>query len=315
MSAPIYIDPLQDGAADPTVIRNRATGAWWMFYTNRRARLGTPGFGWIHGSPIGVATSPDGIAWTYRGTVAGLDDPADPGLNTHWAPEVVYAEGAYHMFLSYIPGAPESFAGYTRHIVHFTSADLERWTRHGVVPLSSNFVIDGCIARCPDGLYRLWYKDEADGASTHVSSSRDLFDWSDEGTVIPGRPDGFPHEGPNVFELGGHAWMIVDEWHGQGVFRSSDMRQWQRQGRILEAAGAEPMDRRFARHADVVVTGLSEAALYYFTHPEWDELNKPDPLTEADRRTVIHVARLWVEGGVLKADRDTGPISLAGAVG
>jgi hypothetical protein len=47
-----------------------------MFYTNRRARHGGTGLGWIHGSPIGVATSPYGIAWTYRGTVEGLDDPA-----------------------------------------------------------------------------------------------------------------------------------------------------------------------------------------------------------------------------------------------
>jgi len=45
------------------------------------------------------------------------------------------------------------------------------------------------------------------------------------------------------------------------------------------------------------------------------QLHKPDPLTDADRRTVVHVARLWVEDGVLRADRDTGPISLAGAVG
>ena len=93
MSAPIYVDPTHDGAADPALIRNRATGDWWMFYTNRRSKLGGDGLEWIHGTPIGVATSPDGIAWTYRGEVQGLDDPDHPGLNTHWAPEVIWAEG------------------------------------------------------------------------------------------------------------------------------------------------------------------------------------------------------------------------------
>ena len=86
MSTPVFVAPILDGAADPTVIWHAERREWWMFYTNRRARHDGPGVGWIHGSPIGVATPPDGRAWTYRGTVAGLDDPADPGLNTHRRP-------------------------------------------------------------------------------------------------------------------------------------------------------------------------------------------------------------------------------------
>lgn len=316
MSAPIFIDPIQDGAADPTVIRNRATGEWWMFYTNRRARLGGDGAGWIHGSPIGVATSVDGLSWSYKGTVAGLDDPAHPGLNTHWAPEVIYAEGQYHMWLTYIPGAPDDFTqNHTRNIFHFTSPDLESWTRQETLRLNSDHVIDACVFRCPDGLFRLWYKDEADGSSTYAVSSTDLVHWTDEGKVIPGRPDGLPHEGPNVFALGGRIWLIVDEWHGQGVFVSDDARTWTRQGVFLGEPGSDAMDRRFARHADVVPIGPDTAALFYFTHPQWDEAAKPVPVTGDERRTVIHVARVWVEDGVLKADRNTGPISLEGASG
>lgn len=314
MSAPIFVDPVQDGAADPTVIRNRQTGEWWMFYTNRRAHLGGAGAGWIHGSPIGVATSADGLSWRYRGTVDGLDDPADAGLNTHWAPEVIFAGDQYHMWLTYIPGAPEDFTQHhTRHIFHFTSPNLVDWTRRERLALSSDHVIDACVFRCPDGLYRLWYKDEADGSSTHVASGTDLFTWRDEGTVIAGAPNGLPHEGPNVFALGGKIWMIVDEWHGQGVFFSDDARNWVRQGVILAEPGADAMDRSFARHADVVVTGPDSAALYYFTHPQWDEAAKPVPETSQERRTVIHVARLWVKDGMLKADRDVGPVSLASA--
>ena len=310
MSRPIFADPVLDGAADPTVIHRRGTDEWWMFYTNRRARLGGDGFGWIHGSPISVAVSRDGArTWTYRGTVVGLDDPADPGLNTHWAPEVIWGLGEYHMYLTYISGAPTGFERAERRIVHFTSPDLESWTRRGPVPQTSPNMIDAAVARCPDGKWRLWYKDEADGSSTWSLTSADLYDWSLEGRVIPGQPEGNPHEGPNVFELGGWWWLIVDEWRGQAVYRSTDARHWARQGLILDRPGADPDDRRFARHADVVTQG-DWAALFYFTHPHWAEAETPAPLTADERRTVIHVARLWVEDGVLQGDRDVDGVSL-----
>ncbi len=309
MSAPIFIDPVQDGAADPTVIRNRESGDWWMFYTNRRAHLDTPGKGWINGSPIGVATSSDGLAWTYRCTVEGLDPPEDTGLNTHWAPEVVFARGEYHMYLTYFPGAPDTTQGVARTITHFTSPDLEHWTRRAVLPLQKPNVIDACVALSPDGLYRMWYKDEADGSSTWSATSSDLYRWQIEEKVIPGAPGAPPHEGPNVFTLGGDHWLITDEWHGLAVHRSPDMRQWTRQGLILDRPGRDSLDRSFARHADVVVSG-EEGALFYFTHPEWDEAAKPVPESGRERRTTVHVARLWVEDGVLLADRDVDGVRL-----
>ena len=187
MSAPIFIDPVQDGAADPTVIRNRETGDWWMFYTNRRAHLDTRGWGWIQGSPIGTATSPDGLDWTYRGIVEGLDRPEDPGLNTHWAPEVIFARGEYHMYLTYFPGAPETVHGVERAITHFTSPDLVGWTRQSVLPLQKPNVIDACVALAPDGLYRMWYKDEADGSCTWAATSTDLYDLAGGGEGDPRR--------------------------------------------------------------------------------------------------------------------------------
>lgn len=303
MSKPIFVDPVLDGAADPTVIWNRERGEWWMFYTNRRAHFDGSGVAWIHGSPIGVANSPDGWTWTYRGNVAGLDAPGDSGLNTQWAPEVIFAEGEYHMFLTYFPGAPESFLNVARNIVHLTSPDLESWTRREVLALTSHRVIDAAVALCPDGLYRLWYKDEEHGSGTFAATSATLFDWQVEGVVIPGKPEGNPHEGPNVFELGGFFWMIVDEWRGQAVYRSTDARAWTRQGLILGEPGADAEDKRFARHADVVVQD-GWAALYYFTHPGWDEAAKSAPVTGAERRTVIHAARLTVADGVLLAERD-----------
>ena len=307
MSRPIYGDPVHDGAADPTVIHRAGTDEWWMFYTNRRADLGGEGFGWIHGSAIGTAVSRDGgLTWTYRGTVAGLDAPEHPGLNTHWAPEVIRAEGAYHMFLTYMPGASDSAAEADRRIVQFTSPDLESWTRVGELPRTSRNVIDAAVARCPDGLYRLWYKDEGKGSATYALTSPDLRDWRLEGEIIPGAPDAPPHEGPNVFALGGWWWMITDEWRGLAVYRSDDARAWQRQGLILGDPGSHPADRRFARHADVVPQG-DHAALYYFTHPDWAERETPVPVDFRERRTVIHLARIAVEDGRLIASRDVEP--------
>jgi hypothetical protein len=311
VSAPIYADPILDGAADPTVIRKQGTDEWWMFYTVRRANHDGPGVQWVHGSPIGVAVSTDGGAsWIYRGTVAGLDDPRDPGLNTHWAPEVIWAAGEYHMYLSYLTGTPSQWPGHERNIVHFTSPDLENWTRAGILELSSRYVIDASVALCPDGLYRMWYKDEGHGSATYVASSSDLYRWRVEGEAIPGeKSGGVGHEGPNVFVLGGTSWMIVDEWRGQGVFHSTDALHWTRQGIILDKPGRDPLDQQIARHAQVVVQG-DWAALFYFTHPHWDGEHTIETNHAAQRRTVIHWARLSVENGVFICDRDPGPLRL-----
>ena len=53
--APLFRDPVYDGAADPVVIFNRETKEWWMFYTNRRAILAGPLYSYVHGTDIGIA--------------------------------------------------------------------------------------------------------------------------------------------------------------------------------------------------------------------------------------------------------------------
>ena len=78
---------------------------------------------------------------------------------------------------------------------------------------------------------------------------------------------------------------------------------------MLDDPGTHPEDRRFARHADVVVVG-DVAALFYFTHPGWAETETDVPLTHGERRTVVHVARLTVQNGTLVAERDVEPFAL-----
>lgn len=299
ISAPLYRDPIFDGAADPVLIFNRAERSWWMVYTARRA-VGPelPGTQWIHGTDLGVASSTDGGAsWTYRGVIEGLD--LEWGRHTYWAPEIVDDGERYHMYVSVIRGVPDTWVGHERHIRHYTSADLLNWQYESTLELSSNFVIDACVARLPDGEgWRMWFKDEADGSSTWCADSSDLYSWRPGHRVV----DHLPHEGPNVFALGGYWWMIIDEWRGQRVLRSTDLQVWEVQGLILDQPGVRPDDATIGLHADVVPTGPDQATIFYFTHPERIGTGHPD--SYHTRRTSIQVARLTVQDGTLVCDRD-----------
>ena len=303
MSAPIYRDALWEGASDPVLVDREGTGEWWMFYTQRRALLEGDGVEWVHGSRIAVAVSLDrGATWRYRGVVEGLDPVGAEGLNTHWAPEIVRFDGGYHMYLSWIAGTPHEWAGHERHIVHFVSDDLESWTRVGRIDLGSDLVIDAAVARTPDGMLRMWFKDEAAGSTTWSAVSPDGYAWRREQLVVGGRP----HEGPNVFELGGWWWLIVDEWRGQGVYRGRDGVHWERRpGLLLAAPGAHPRDRQVGRHGDVVVRDDDSAVLVYFTHPDWDGVELADTGDVAARRTAVHAALLTVVDGELRENRDS----------
>lgn len=184
------------------------------------------------------------------------------------------------MYLTWIRGVPSTWAGHKRRIAHLVSQDLKHWEHCGFLQLSSDYVIDAAVAHTPDGSLRLWYKDEADNSTTYAAVSSDWHTWAVEGQVIGGAP----HEGPNVFALGGWLWMIVDEWRGQRVYRSDDGDSWSPQRLILDVPGIHPEDRQVGRHADVVVSGL-EAVVFYFTHPEWDGSNDVEVQTGALRRS------------------------------
>jgi hypothetical protein len=154
----------------------------------------------------------------------------------------------------------------------------------------------------------MWFKDEANGAHTYSADSADLYTWAVGSSVV----DFAPHEGPNVFELAGISWMIVDDWAGQCVLRSDDMNDWTLQGRILDRPGSGTDDGAIGQHADVVVVG-DNAYVFYFTHPGRADSDKGlvDLSTPEERRSSIQVARAHVVDGVLVCDRDetlTAPI-------
>ncbi|WP_078434850.1 family 43 glycosylhydrolase [Metabacillus halosaccharovorans] len=294
--APLFRDPIFDGAADPTIIWNHEQKEWWMIYTNRRAIIQCEGVSWVHGTDLGIATSSDGgKSWNYRGVIEGLD--FERGRNTFWAPEIIYHNGTYHMYVSYIQGVPNQWAGHKRKIIHYTSQNLWDWKLESILELSSDFVIDACVHVMQDGRFRMWYKDEADNSYTYAADSADLYQWEVVGPVIAE----YPHEGPNVFYFQGYYWMIVDKWSGQAVYKSNDCEGWEYNTMILDQPGERPDDCSFGYHADVHVQG-DQAFVFYFTHPGRKEGVRADQY-EA-KRSSIQVAMLKVANGTLKCDRN-----------
>ncbi len=294
--APLFRDPVFDGAADPSLIWNEAERAWWMFYTNRRANApdAQDGVRWCHGTDIGIASSTDGgRTWTYRGIAEGLE--FEPGRNTFWAPCLLEHGRMYHLFVAYVRGVPADWSG-DRRIVHYTSRDLVDWTNEGIVPLSSERVIDAFVCAKPAGGWRMWYKDEADGSHIYAADSDDLSRWTVAGPVVADKAQ----EGAAVFWWRGAYWMLVDRWQGMGVLKSADLVHWTEQpGTILGSPGRRPDDGDIGRHGEVVVQG-PEAYLFYFTHPAGPKAHQ-EP---GRHRSSIQVARLEWRDGRLACDRD-----------
>ncbi|WP_207762557.1 family 43 glycosylhydrolase [Niveispirillum lacus] len=293
---PLYRDPVFDGAADASLVYDPAGQQWVMFYTNRRATLAdAQGVEWVHGTRIGRAVSKDGgKSWTYDGT-ADIRYGSGEGI-TYWAPNVEYIGGQWHMFLTIVPGVFKDWNA-SREIVHLTSRDLKVWDFAGKVDLGSDRVIDAAVHPLPGGGWRLWYKDERDGSSTHYADSQDLKTWTHGGVAVKTRG-----EGPQIIEWQGWYWLILDAWDGLGVYRSKDLTTWEHQPyNLLKQPGRALTDRAKGGHADVVVSG-DRAFLFYFVQQGGEPEAASDPTWQ--RRSVIQVAELGFKDGWLTADRE-----------
>lgn len=299
VNAPLFRDPIYDAPTDPTVIWNNKEKCWWMLYTQRRSGHNGVGVSNIHGTSIGIASSDDGNRWLYRGTVPNIE--FEPGHNTFWAPEVIFAEGKYHIYVTYVRGIPTDW-NWQRFIVHYSAQNLWDWKFESILNLSSDKVIDACVYKIDDNTYKMWYKDEKHDSHTWSAVSNDLYNW----TVCREEISVNPHEGPNVFEFGGGKWLITDEWNGLGVYKSEDFTNWTRTGVILQKGGNRCWDGTMGNHADVLVCG-DNAYIFYFTHPFFkneDRLNKNFVMGEQEHRTCIQAAMLETDGHTIICDRD-----------
>jgi hypothetical protein len=299
--APLFRDPVYDGAADPVLVYHRAKKQWWMFYTQRRANVQAAGVAFCYGTSIGVAVTEDhGQSWYYHGAPK-LE--FEEGMNTFWAPDIFFDKGVYHMFVAYIRGVRNNWGGKAR-IVHYTSPDLWSWTLKDSLKLSSDNVIDPTFLQLPDGKWHVWYKDDR-LSITMTAESGDLVNWQlSEKPAIGGNR----HEGPKIFRFSDWYWMITDEWHGLRVYRSKDALSWEKQGMVLDKNGIRPDDSPTGAHADVVVVG-NKSYIFYFTHPgrkthDATSLDKDGDHPYSERRSSIQVAELVFRDGTLAAVRD-----------
>ena len=299
--APLFRDPIYDGAADPVLAYNKAKKEWWMFYTQRRANITSANVAFCYGTGIGVAVSSDhGQTWVYKGAPK-LE--FEEGLNTFWAPDIIFDKGHYHMFLAYIPGVRNNWGG-KANIVHYTSTDLWHWTYKGRLKLSSDNVIDPTFLKLPDGKWHIWYKEDK-RSITMTGESSDLVNWTLQDKPAIG---GKPHEGPKIFRFKDSYWMITDEWAGLRVYKSADAKEWEKQGMVLDKNGTRPEDTPTGAHADVVVVG-DKTYIFYFTHPgrktHFDATLEANGTYSYDsKRSSIQVAELVFKDGTLAAVRD-----------
>ncbi len=298
--APLFRDPIYDGAADPVMVWNREEKSWWMLYTQRRANVETPGVSYCYGNDIGIASSKDnGQTWAYRGA---LDLNIEKGRNTFWAPDIVYDKGTYHMFVVYIQGT-YSYWGGSAQLAHYTSKNLWDWEFLNYLKTPESNIIDATIMQMPDRKWRIWYKGA--GSVTMTGESEDLVNWTFENKPAIGKPE---HEGPKAFAFAGHYWILTDEWRGMRVHRSEDTKRWLRQGMILDRASSRREDGPTGAHGDVVVVG-AKAYIFYFTHPERKSHgDAPEDgrgnIPYGLRRSSIQVAELVYKDGTLICDRN-----------
>ena len=281
-SRPLFCDPVFDAPTDPVLCFNAEQRKWFMYYTQRRGTAtNAPGVTWIHGTAIGMAESSDGGAtWIYRGTAdISYGKDAHPDDCTYWAPEVIWANSTYHMFLAFVPGIFNDW-NHPREIVHLTSADGIKWKTIGPLDLKSDRVIDPCVMQLPNGVWRMWYKDERKPKPLSCADSADLIHWEPKGNAVTN----FSGEGPKVFHWKNKDWLIADCWqNGMRVWSSDDCTDWKLQDAAL-----------FGNHGDVVVSG-GRAWWFYFNGPH----HPP-----GTRTTAINVAELSVVNGKLLADAD-----------
>lgn len=306
--APLFRDPVYDGAADPMVIYNENDHTWYMFYTNRRANVAIPSTSWVYGTDIGVAVSHNnGKSWDYMGA---LDLEFERGRNTFWAPHVIYDNGLYHLYVTYIQGVHKSWSGNGK-IAHYTSTNLWNWDFAGLIPLADEDpLLDATVFRKPSGQWGMWYKNSRHGFTVEAVSD-DLYTWTNTLGITIGD---CPHEAPFVFFYKNYYWMLIDQWSGLGVYRSKDTDQWEKQTVILDKKGIRKEDNVRGSHPGVVVAG-DKAYVFYFTHPGWEKeggwSDESDKIDEAGilphiyRRSSIQVAELKVNAkGMMTCDRD-----------
>ena len=260
--APLFRDPVTDGAADPSVVWNAREKAWYVFYTQRRTNQEVPGNeSWYMGTRIGIAKSSDqGRSWSYVGTAQGMSR----GLKeeTFWAPHVFEDNGTYHMFVTFIPKVVKSAKGGPE-IYHYTSRDLVKWEFSDAADVRSDDIIDPGVVKLRDGSWLMVFRDCRKENRTAKVVSTDLKNWK-RLEVLTGNGH---HEAPVVLFWKNKFWLFIDEWKGIGVYESDDGIKYAQNSLVLDQPGKRTDDGYFGSHPGVALAGDRAFIFYHMLIP------------------------------------------------
>ncbi|MFQ5576135.1 MAG: FG-GAP-like repeat-containing protein, partial [Anaerolineae bacterium] len=200
---------------------------------------------------IGLATSPDGIAWTkysgnpvLTGTTAAASD-----YNEEHAPFVLKDGATYKMWYEWSDGN-------SRNLAYATSSDGITWSEYAGNPVlqpgpdgyDQDDAAHGSLLK-EGNVYKLWYHAIGDqGPIIAYATSGDGIAWAKQGPALlpnPGSWDDSALWGPSVLNLNGVYWM----WYsgadangpaGIGVVTSTNGISWTRflGGPVLTETGA-----------------------------------------------------------------------------
>ncbi len=167
-AVPIYCDPEDDWAKDPSVVHVGNT--WYMYYTSANPWQ-DGGCGGKGDSRIDYATSPDGLKWTYQGVSIPKGNPGEWDEERPQAPaKPILKDGVYYMYYAGKCAKSPVAIGYA------TSTDLRHWTKHPGNPVLKQGKCNDPFIFFENGTYYLFYT--SGGDSIFYVTSTNLIDWS-----------------------------------------------------------------------------------------------------------------------------------------
>jgi hypothetical protein len=302
--APLFRDPVTDGAADPSVVWHAGEKAWYIFYTQRRANVALPpAESWYMGTKIAIAKSADqGRTWNYVGTAQGLSRGMKD--ETFWAPHVFEDNGTWHLFVTFIPKVVKAAKGQPV-ICHYTSKDMVAWEYSDTVDVKSDDIIDPGVVKLRDGRWLMVFRDCRQQNRTAKVVSPDLRNW----TRLDDLTGTGAHEAPVVLFWKNKFWMFIDEWKGIGAYESDDGIKYTQNSLILDKAGKRADDGYFGSHPGVALAG-DRAFVFYHVHAG-RKIGVDTPTLDQKgiefKRTSLQVAEIELKDGKISCDRDNHP--------
>jgi len=200
---PVYRDPDDDWAKDPSVIKVGDT--WYMYYTSANPWQGD-GCGGKGEPRIDYATSPDGLQWTYQGVAIPKGKPGEWDEARPQAPaKPVLKDGTYYMYYAGAGAKSGVVIGFA------TSTDLRHWTKHPGNPVLSEGKCNDPFIWLENGTYYMFHT--TGGDAIRYSTSTNLVDWS------PPRATGATGEGSIVIKDGPTYTLFgCIGWSGNGEY-------------------------------------------------------------------------------------------------